>query len=647
MTQTDFLTDLQTIYDALQRRQAALNDYYNLLKGGHEEADEVVSGFLNLLKLERNEDTVMAALTRVVSLREDALEQVLGKASFSDEEIRVKKELAYGFVSMMHIARHERFIGWIEEQELLTPFYRALILGVHFVGLRLSEWQSQWNAHILHDVNLHLGSLFDGDDAKVFEMLQANGLLDTDEEGNIADRSYSVLIRGLTSDDNRSEAELSSAGLTPSAKPDPYQYRSAAYAEAFHQEVQAVVEALDQLLFLLDQHEDEVYDQKHEWIAYFTALREAFAHTVVKELIGKWAQVDRCWMAIETPIQVGHPLEYYEDHYRKAVALEWDLRIANPRLQERSDTRSNIKLFAEETAQKIGGEVTITKNLLQVDTTQLYIGQPMLYYAAEFNGLFSAQVVPNDEQVSRERGKKIFAYADLVLQSKLAKPVMQLSVETMGEPFVLASRALAEHNQDLWHRIYDISTIGHEFGHILWIDGDTESAMNATGQFKNIEEFKATTGGLMAFFHHEDAAMTKHLMDDLIGRAVGLVAWQQVSEVLPYYCEGLIHLEILFASRAIKYDGQIRINYGRYAAMKDAYTQAYEALARHYLAKKDAGEFLAEYTIRNEGIYLPATPEVRRFVEHYYARYEAIGQRVYEGEIKAPEWQFDEAALNG
>ncbi len=643
MTRSEFLTDLQTVYDALQRRQAELNDYYMLLKGGHEEADELVDGFLRLLGLERTDDTVMAALKRMVDLREDALEQVLQKTGFSEEEIRAKKELAYGFVSMMHIARHERFIGWIEERKLLTPFYRALIVGVHFVGLRLSEWQSRWSAHILHGVNLHLSSLFDGDDAKVFEMLQAHALLDTDGEGNIADRSYSVLVEegvqgsgvGVPKDESMGEGPLSG-------------YRSAAYAEAFPDEVASVTAALDQLIALLDQHEDGVYDQKHAWIAYFTALREAFAHTVVEELIGMWAEVDRRWMAITTPIQVGHPLEYYEDHYRKAVALEWDLRIVNPRLQEGSDTRANIKLFAYEMAQELGDEAVrvMTKNLLQVDTTQLYIGQPMLYYAAEFNGLFSAQVVPNDETVSAELGKKIFAYADFVLASKKAKPIMQLSVETMGEAYVLASRALAERNPDLWHRIYDISTIGHEFGHILWIDRETEATMNATGQFKNIEEFKATAGGLMAFFRHEDAALTKHLMDDLVGRAVGLMAWQQVGEVLPYYCEGLIHLEILFASRAIKYDGQIRINYDRYNAMKAAYTEAYTQLAAHYIAQKDAAEYLERYTVKEKGIYWPITPEVRRFVEHYYGRYEAIGQQVYTGRIVAPEWVFDETTLS-
>ncbi len=666
MTQQQFMNDLQAVYLELQDRQAALNGYYDLLDDSknHEKANEVVDAFLKLVDLPRNKESEMAALTRIVNLREDALEQVLQKAGLDEEAIRLKKELAYGFVSMLHIARHESLIGWIEEQKLLTPFYRSLIFGVHFVGLRMSEWQSHWTHHIINTVNPELSALFHGDDAKVFEMLQAESLLDEREEGCIGDRCYSVLVkvdRGLTSDDlsrsdessvgltplkltsdDLSRSDESSVGLTPLkltsddlSRSDESSvgltptYRSVAYAEAFEKEVGAVVVALEQLIALLNQHDDEVFGQKQAWIAYFTALKEAFGHTRTEELIKLWAEVDRRWMAITAPIQVGHPLEYYEDHYRKAVALEWDVRIVNPRLQEGSHTRENIKRFAYEMAQAFGEDAlkTIGKNLLQVDRTQLYIGQPMLYYAAEFNGLFSAQVVPNDEQVSSELGKKIFAYADFVRQSKIAKPIMKLSVETMGEAFVQKQRTLAMEEPKLWHQLYDISTIGHEYGHILWIDSDTETAMNATGQFKNIEEFKATTGGLMAFFHREEEALKAHIVDDLVSRAVGLMAWREVGEVLPYYCEGLIHLEILFGSGIVIYDKTIQIDYTKYDTMKAAYIEAYEVLAKHYLEKVDANDYLSRYAVKENGIFLPVSDEVRAFVEHYYARYQEIGQQ--------------------
>ncbi|MCO4844641.1 MAG: invasion protein CiaB [Sulfurovum sp.] len=601
------MEDLQVIYDELQVRQASLNKYYELLDEdkGHDRANKVVDAFLSLLDIPRDKDSEMAALTRIINLREDALEQVLEKNGCSKEEIAMKKELAYGFASTMHITRHESFITWVEDNKLLTPFYRSLVLGVHYVGVAMSVWQSHWTHHIIHSVNLELSERFNGDDAKVFEMLQGESLIDSDESGCDGDRCYSVL------------------------KKDGENYQSIAYAEAFPKEVEQVTIALEQLISLLNQHDDEVFGQKTEWLAYFTAIKEAFSHTQTNELIGKWADVDRAWMAVKTPLQVGHPLEYYEDHYRKAVALEWDLRIVNPQLQEGSATRENIKNFASKMAEEFGtdAEKTMTKNLTQVDETQLYIGQPILYYAAEFNGLFSAQVVPNDEQVSAELGKKIFAYADFVMESKKSKPIMKLSVETMGEDFVKKQKALVDNEPKLWHELYDISTVGHEYGHILWIDADTETKMNASGQFKNIEEFKATAGGLMAFFSNEREELKNHIIDDVVGRAVGLMAWREVGEVLPYYCEGLIHLDILFSSGVITYDGEIHIDYSKYDTMKETYQNAYRNLAEDYLSKVDANGYLSTYASKEKGVYLPIKEEIRSFVEHYYARYKEIGQQ--------------------
>ena len=601
-----FMQDLQVIYDELQSRQATLNSYYDVLDESktNERAVELVDAFLKLLDIPSSRDAKMALLTRMVNLREDALEQVLEKSGHSKKEIAMKKELAYGFVSTMHINRHESFISWVEEQKLLTPFYRSLMLGVHFVGVMLSVWQSHWTEHIIHSVNLELSTLFDGDDSKIFEMLQGESLLDKNSSGCVGDRCYSVL------------------------KKEDSGYRSIAYAEAFPKEVEGVTTALEQLIALLNQHEDEVFDQKVEWIAYFSAIKDAFCHTKPDELIAKWAEVDRRWMSVTTPIQVGHPLEYYEDHYRKAVALEWDLRIVNPKLQEGSPTRQNIKKFASKMVENFDDEAKkiMAKNLTQVDETQLYIGQPILYYAAEFNGLFSAQVVPNDEDVSAELGKKIFAYADFVMESKKSKPTMKLSVEIMGEEFVKKQKELVESNPKLWQEIYDISTVGHEYGHILWIDSDTENKMNASGQFKNIEEFKATSGGLMAFFSNEKEELKKHIVDDLVSRAVGLMAWREVGEVLPYYCEGLIHLSILFNSGVIAYNSKIDIDYSKYEVMKKAYINAYEDLAKTYLEKVDAQNYLEKYASKEGKVYLPIDEKIKSFVEYYYAKYKEIGQ---------------------
>jgi len=607
MNKQDFMKDLQRIYDELQTRQAELNSYYDLLdkEKGHEKAKSLLTFFLTTMNIPRDDEGYMAGLTRLVSLREDALEEVMKKQGFDERKIQHKKEVAYGFVSHFHTERHDALLRWIEEEQLLTPFYRSLIYGVHYVGQYMTLWQSAWTQQIINTINPELSKKFDNDDAKVLSFLQNEDLLDKDDNGNVGDRCYSVL-------------EATEDG-----------YKSVAYAEAFPKQVKDVCTALGQLIGRLELEVDEVFDQKEQWIAYLSALKEAFEHTEVDELIGKWADVDRKWMAVKTPLQIGHPLEYYEDHYRKAVALEWDLRIVNPNLQEGSPTRANIKGFASAMASEFGvdAQQTMAKNLTQVEETQLYIGQPILYYGAEFNGLFSAQVVPNDEQVSVELGKKIFAYADFVMESKKSKPIMKLSVETMGEAFVKAQRELIETNPTLWQEIYDISTVGHEYGHILWLDSDTESKMNGTGQFKNIEEFKATSGGLMAFFHNEKEALKEHVVNDVVSRAVGLMAWREVGEVLPYYCEGLIHLDILFSSGVITYDTEIQIDYSKYDAMKEAYITAYKDLASNYLKKLDASEYLGQYAVKDEGVYLPKDEKIKSFVEHYYARYKEIGQQ--------------------
>ena len=605
-----FMQDLQKIYDELQNRQSELNSYYKLLDGKDDKAKILIEDFLQRLELPINSDTQMAGLTRVVNLREDALEQVLQKEGFSQEEIIRKKEEAYQFVKDMHLLRHEYLIAWIKSENLLTPFYLELIKGVHHIGESMSKWQSSWTATIINGVNRELLKEYNGDEKAIFAMLQEENLLDLAPNGEIGDRCYSVLV-----------------------KDEKGRYRSTAYSEAFPNEVAELVSVIEDCIESLSLESDEVFGKKDEWIAYFVAIKKAFGAVEPKKLIGYWANVDRAWMKIDTPIQVGHPLEYYEDHFRKAVALEWDLRIVNPALQSGSMTRENIKNFSSKLAKEIEGEVmpTIEKNAIQVDETQLYIGQPILYYGAEFNGLFSAQVVPNDEQVSAELGKKIFAYADFVMESKKAKPIMQLSVETMGLEFVQKQKELIDSNPKLWQEIYDVSTIGHEFGHILWIDSDTEMLMNGSGQFKNIEEFKATSGGLMAFFDNERDELKKHMVDDLVSRAVGLMAWREVGEVLPYYCEGLIHLDILFGSGVITYNEQIKIDYSRYEDMRELYKDAYKSLAQHYINKRDANEYLGKYTQKVDGVYLPLDNEILAFVEHYYARYKEIGQQVYQG----------------
>ncbi|WP_456383419.1 invasion protein CiaB [Hydrogenimonas sp.] len=603
-----FMEDLQKVYDEILRRQKALGSYYELLGGGHADAEAWVGDFLRRLGLPEAPDTRMAALTRLIGLRDDALTQVLQKEGFDEESVIAAKETAYKLVADFYLKRHLELLDWIEDEALLTPFYREILKEAHRVGEAMSGWQSAWTAHIVHGVNRELFELFNGDEEKIYEMLESENLLDLREEGCVGDRCYSVLKKTRKG------------------------YKSVPYAKAFRMEVMEVVNRLENMRGVLETMEDEVFGLKEAWLGYIDALIDAFSHAEVEGLIKKWAEVDRRWMAITSPIQIGHPLEYYEDHYRKAVALEWDVRLASPKLMRKTRIPSRITAMGDALASEFGEEARkIHENCAaQVARTQLYIGIPALFYGAEFQGLFSAQVVPNDTEVSRELGKKIFAFADNVLESKKARPVMRIAREILGDDFVRHQRDVMFEKPDLWHRVYEITTIGHEYGHILWVDDDTEVKMNGSGNYKNVEEFKATVGGMMAFFMHEEESLKEEILRDTVARAVGLMSWRGTGEVEPYYVEGLLHLDILFAAGVLAFDGKrLTIDLGEEAYRKSRalYRARYITLVHDfYLAKRDAEEFLAKYVEKRDGIWHPTDEKVRRFVDHYWKRYLEIGQ---------------------
>ena len=346
-------------------------------------------------------------------------------------------------------------------------------------------------------------------------------------------------------------------------------------------------------------------------------------------------------MKISTPIQIGHPLEYYEDHFRKAVALEWDIRLTNPKIQNNNERVSKIKnMFKNifENLEKTEHKSIYDFSLKSLDKVQLYLGRPALFFAAEFNGLFSAQVVPNDEIVSKEYGKKIFAFSDEILQGQRAKPFLKLSKEIFGQEFLSKERSFLFNtkNDSKWHQVYDITTIGHEFGHILWCDDETETVMNKTANFKNIEEFKATTGGLVSFFTDVDSnekELEEYVISDTIKRAVGLIGWMEVDEVQPYYCEGMIHLFGLFETKVLSWDIEnkklsIDTSTQTIESLKQWYVKTYSKLALHYLEKKDASVFLEDYAIKKNNKFTSSNETIDNFIQYYFKRYQDIGQEL-------------------
>ena len=619
MTKENFLNDLQKIYDFLNDEKTQTNKLIAHLE--NEEFDKLgfIDDFAKSLNLEMSNDLRFALVTRLVNLRDDSLVQVLKKLKKTEIEIIELQEKAYDFVKEYWHEKHTKLIDLIVQNNLLTPFYQEIFIGVYNVGLQISNWQTSWTSHIINGVNKDLMAKFDGKEEEVIKYLEDEKLLDLGHGGITADRCYSALIK------------------------DGDKYKSQAYIKAFKKETTEVVDALEEFADKLIELEDKIYNQKWDYVLYIQALIKAFSEDRTDELVNKWADVDRAWMKIKTPIQIGHPLEYYEDHFRKAVALEWDIRLTNPKFAQNDHRVNKIKsAFAkiyssfELNEKSKQYKKTYDFSLKSLDKVQLYVGRPALFFGAEFNGMFSAQVVPNDEIVSLEEGKKIFAFSDEILQTSRAKPFLKLSREIFGQEILTIDRMFLFNETASWHQVYDISTVGHEYGHILWCDEQTESVMNKTGNFKNIEEFKATTGGLISYFLDQDTDelhLKSQVLIDLVKRSVGLIGWMEVDEVQPYYCEGLIHLNGLFDTAVLAWDNEnkklsIDLSDEKYEALKAWYIENYTALAKHYLDKKDATAFLNRYATKTEKYFMPNDENINSFVKYYFKKYQEIGQEL-------------------
>ena len=96
-----------------------------------------------------------------------------------------------------------------------------------------------------------------------------------------------------------------------------------------------------------------------------------------------------------------------------------------------------------------------------------------------------------------------------------------------------------------------------------------------------------------------------------------------------YYCEGLIHLTLLFESGVLKFDGenlQIKFDIQSYENFKSATMKNYYDLAKFYVRKTDASAFLNGFCESQDGkIYMPLHKECAEFVKFYHAKYKAIG----------------------
>ena len=571
---------------------------------------------------------------------------------------------AYNYVARIYTDLQEKFIYELEKKypplkrgdrgDFVSDFELAIFKWVLNVWKAFNKFNLVWENHIKKQ-NEILDKRFNSDSEKIINFLREKNLLETDENWNETDRSYSVLKWG----------------------------KIISYFEAFWAEVNSIIVALqdfiEDLSSFLTSSQEEEQEKIENYIEYLKAIKEAFLEKDCKKLLSRWQKVDEKWMAIKGPMQISHPLEFYEDKYRKAVAPEWDLRILDTKTLT-SKVKKNISVMYEEIyktmpssqpsplgkkeqeqfdARKFYNEsYSFSKD--NFNRVQLYVSEPVLYFWSELNWIFSAQVVPNDEIVSEKYWKKIFAFPKMVLESKKKAPLLKITKEVLDEKLLKAYKNIID-NDKLFFEIYDIETIGHEFWHTLWLTKNTETLMNKkTWNFKNIEEFKATTWGLCSYFMNSSSQFSllkekgqeqknsplpqgrgaggevsdfdKNLIVMHLFRCIGLLKYREVAEVLPYYNESLIHLEIMFETWIFEIkNSKIVLNWSEenYEKLKKNYINHYKKLIKIYLDKNDAWEFLFDYVITDKNWNnISKTEILREFWEYYYNLYKKIGNKV-------------------
>lgn len=593
--------DLQVLLQKNAQLDAEIFGFYRFVDLDAELFHEIQKDF-DEMDLILDKKMKIAILDRIIKLQETSLIQELKQRNYSQGLIEKIQDKLLKFNMNFYIKRHQKILDFIEKKRLFNEFYRSIFRGVHDIGLSINIFFMQWKNKIFKETYMPLSKKYAHID--MLNILQ--NTMDRDN-GEIADRSYSIL-----------------------QKKSCDSFEKLSYAKAFHEISSQIVKKITKLLERLQKLEDDLFYQKDLYLQYFLSLKQVFLEEDCDLLIQKWRQVDEYWVQIHTPFQICHFFEYYEDRYRHCVSPEWDLRIC---CLEDSNFISNSMIFC---FNYFASQVNLDKQsyeqtLRVLKTTRSYRASFGLFYGSQNNGLFSAQVIPNDEILMKQYGKKIFAFPDRVRMIAINKPKLWLHYEIFGHKIMSEYFNILQNQPELWEKVYVISTNGHEFGHILWMEDDTQILMNKSGHFKNIEEFKATSGGLVGYFLQNDKACIQALMLDHLIRCVNILGYREQEEMLPYYCEALLHLHGAFKTGVLIFDEQakgskLKIMKRKYQKFKQWYLDTYKELVLFYQSKKDAKDWLECYMDSlTKNLYLK---NANHFVQWYWGQYQKHGRRV-------------------
>jgi hypothetical protein len=100
--------------------------------------------------------------------------------------------------------------------------------------------------------------------------------------------------------------------------------------------------------------------------------------------------------------------------------------------------------------------------------------------------------------------------------------------------------------------------------------------------------------------------------------------YREVAEVLPYYNESLIHLEIMFETWIFEIkNSKIVLNWSEenYEKLKKNYINHYKRLIKFYLDKNDAWEFLYDYVTTDKNWNNISKNIHWRFISSFFSRF--------------------------
>ena len=134
----DFFIDLSKLYNytsSLDKETASF-----LLDGITGKNSDFIKVFLSRNSIRICPDSFNAACLRLITKRPDALKVFLLSEGFSSDEILGVVNDSYFWTKGYYESLFKRVLSFIDDNNLLTPFYRKVFFHTNRIGLLFNSW---------------------------------------------------------------------------------------------------------------------------------------------------------------------------------------------------------------------------------------------------------------------------------------------------------------------------------------------------------------------------------------------------------------------------------------------------------------------------------------------------------------------------